>query len=121
MDVIIKYSKINGKGVFANRDFMKGEKVLEWKPTRLKKSEIAKQDKRYLITDKKGAFYLMNSPERYVNHSCYPNCYTDIKNLCDIALKNIKKGKEITTTYGKDPFNEKMKCNCGSYKCKGFI
>jgi len=29
-DVIIKKSKIHGKGVFANRDFKKGEVVLEW-------------------------------------------------------------------------------------------
>jgi hypothetical protein len=29
-DVIIKKSKIHGKGVFANRDFKKGEAVMKW-------------------------------------------------------------------------------------------
>ena len=30
MDVIIKKSKIEGKGVFAARDFKKGEIVVKW-------------------------------------------------------------------------------------------
>jgi SET domain-containing protein len=121
MDILISDSKINGKGVFANRDFKKGEIILKWKPTKLKKSEISKFDKRYILIDDKGQYYLMNPPERYINHSCSPNCYTEVDNQRDITLRNIKKGEEITTTYSKDPFNEKMKCNCGSENCKGLI
>lgn len=30
MDVIVKKSKIDGKGVFAARDFKKGEIVIKW-------------------------------------------------------------------------------------------
>ena len=77
--------------------------------------------KKYIIVDEDNEYYLMNSPERYVNHSCEPNCCTDLKNQCDIALKDIKKGEEITTDYGEDHFNDKIKCNCGSKKCKRLI
>ena len=42
MDVIIKKSRIQGKGVFANKDFKKGEIVLRWNPKKITKEEADK-------------------------------------------------------------------------------
>ena len=39
-DVIVKQSKIHGDGIFAARDFQKGEVVLRWKPKYIPVSEI---------------------------------------------------------------------------------
>ena len=120
MDIIIKRSKIHGKGIFANKDFEKGEMVLKWNPTKLtlvEEENLTEEQKAYTISNKKG-YYFMNSPEKFMNHSCEPNTTTDVDNFQDIAIKNIKKGEEITSSY----LNEgKEKCNCGSKQCKGFI
>ena len=60
----------------------------------------------------------MQSPERFVNHSCESN--TTVKNRSDIAIKNIKKGEEITSNYSSHGI-ESFKCKCGSKGCKGII
>ncbi len=120
-EVIVKKSKIQGKGVFAGRDFKKGEIVLKWNPTKLKKtqfSEISSQNKKYVSYFKNEAF-LMNSPEKFVNHSCNPNTFT--KKFCDVAKRQIKKGEEITTNYSKEVKGLDMLCNCGSKNCKKLI
>ena len=46
--------------------------------------------------------YLYSSPEKYVNHSSSPNTFQDLNRKCDIAIRYIKKGKEITTDSSKD-------------------
>jgi SET domain-containing protein len=114
MDIVIKKSKISGKGVFAKRDFKKGEIVLKWNPkklTREKANKLTTKQKHYLYQEK-DKYFLMQLPEKYVNHSCDAN--TMAKNESDIAVRNIKKGEEITSNYPKVNF----KCNCGRKKCQ---
>ena len=121
-NVVIKKSKIHGKGVFANRDFKKGEVVLRWKPKLLKESEIQKlpaKERHYVYKDKKGKYFLMQAPEKYVNHSCEAN--TIVKNQCDVAIRHIKKGEEITSDYGKEGSFVNFICKCGSKKCRGIV
>jgi len=68
-DILMKKSKISGKGVFALRDFKKGEVVLKWNPKPIKKSEInslTSRKKTYIVNFGK-KYFLMQSPERYVN------------------------------------------------------
>ncbi len=60
----------------------------------------------------------MQSPERFVNHSCDAN--TSVKNKCDIASRDIKKGEEITSDYSNQGV-ELFKCCCGSKNCKKII
>lgn len=117
-DIIIKKSKINKKGVFAARDFKKGEIVLKWKPKILKKEEIKNlknSQKHYIYKAGKNKYFLMQPPERFINHSCEANTRT--KNNCDIAVRNIKKSEEITSDYGKGS-SVSFECECGSKKCK---
>lgn len=117
VNIVVKKSRIDKRGVFAARDFKKGEVVLKWHPKILKKSEVDKlpSNKKHYIDRIGKKYFLMQAPEKYVNHSCEPN--TKAKNNCDIAARSIKKGEEITSNYNKDsliPF----KCRCGSKKCK---
>lgn len=121
-NVIVKKSKIHGKGVFALRDFKKGETVLEWNLKPLKKSEVAflplSKKKRVMHINKK--YFLMLSPGRYVNHSCEAN--SKIKNMSDVAIRNIKKGEEITSRYKKAfAGGINFKCDCKGKKCKQTI
>ena len=122
-DVIVKESKIDGKGVFADRDFTKGEIVTKWNCSKtLTKTEAenaSEEDKSY-ITFVKGRYTLLQPPEKYVNHSCNPN--TTVKDFCDVAIRDITKGEEITGDYSEDsPPDFVMQCNCGSKNCRGTI
>lgn len=120
MDVVIKKSKINNKGVFAKRSFKKGEVVLRWNPVKLTNSDakkLSEGEKHYLYYENEVA-YLMQSPERFVNHSCDAN--TKPINLGDVAIRGIAKGEEITSNYGGDS-SVAFVCKCGSNKCVGFV
>ncbi|MBI1978868.1 MAG: hypothetical protein HYS62_02265 [Candidatus Aenigmarchaeota archaeon] len=123
MDVIVKKSRIHGKGVFTTRDFEKGEIVLKWDTsselTKEQVKKLAKKDRDF-VTYLNGKYILMKSPEKYVNHSCEAN--TTAKNQCDIARRYIKKSEEITSDYSEESVPSlNMKCNCGSKSCRGVI
>ena len=122
-DVIVKNSKIQGKGVFAARNFRKGETIMRWDTsTVLIKQDALKiplKERKYLVFTN-GLFILAQAPEKYLNHSCIPN--TMEKTHCDIALRNISKGEELTTDYSLDaPPHIKMKCRCKNSSCKRII
>ena len=120
-DFIIKKSKINGKGVFALRDFDKGEVIFRWSPKPIEKSEIellSARDKTYVVCLGK-RYFIMQSPERYVNHSCEAN--TTVKDNGDVATRKIKKGEEITSNYIKTKGGSSFGCKCGSKKCRKII
>ena len=123
MSVIIRNSKIEGKGVFAGTDFKKGDVIMKWdESVTLNKNEAKKIPKRYrkYLVLFKSRYILAQSPEKYLNHSCEPN--TKEGRLCDVASKGIKKGEELTTDYSVNASPHiKMKCACGSEKCKKII
>ncbi len=103
-DVFIGKGKLFGKGVFSNRNFHEGEVVINYnlKPLTNKEFQKLTELERNFVHNHKGKLYLYSSPERYVNHSSNPNTTQDLKNKCDIAIRNIKKGEAITTDATKD-------------------
>jgi len=123
MDVIVKESKIDKKGVFANRDFQKGEMVIKWDSSHeltKEQAENASDKNKHYISNTNEKYILMQSPERYVNHSCEAN--TSAKNFSDVAIKNIKKGEEITGNYSEESLQgEEMTCKCESKNCRKVI
>ncbi len=120
-DIVIKKSKISGRGVFAGKNFKKGDIVISWSPKILKKSELKKlsENDKHFIEKVGHKYYLMQPPERYVNHSCDPN--TKPLNDCDVAIRNIKKGEEITTNYSTQTINNGFECKCESKNCQKII
>ena len=104
MDVIIGKGNLAGKGVYANRDFKKGEVVIKYnlKPLAEKEFENLPESEKMFTHTHWGTINLYSEPERYVNHSDNPNTYQDLINQCDIALRDIKKGEEITSDATKD-------------------
>ena len=105
-DVVLKKSKIGQfeKGVFANRNFKKGEVVLHYNLKQLTQKEFdeLQESEKQFTHVHQGKIVLYNSPERYVNHSNKPNTVQNLKEGCDFALRDIKKGEEITTDSTKD-------------------
>jgi len=120
----IKKSGIEGMGVFALRDFKKGEVVYSFEKGRIADAidtqNISKEESRYLDKIGDNEFEIIEPPARYVNHSCDPNI--DEKERAAYALRDIKQGEEITIDYDKIAYLEKpFECHCGSKNCRGFV
>ncbi len=130
----IKKSKIDKNGLYASQDIKEGTKIIEYKGKLIsvKQTEI---DPKF---DNDKAIYLFNINKRYdldgdfkfniarlINHSCNPNCEVFGKGLkiWIYAMKNIKKGDELSYDYGFN-FDDNFKqfpCRCGSKNCVGYI
>ncbi|MBY0472913.1 SET domain-containing protein [Patescibacteria group bacterium] len=99
-NIFVGPSQIEGLGVFAKRNFVKGETVLRWNPKALTEQEfknIPPEQKRYLFKLENGINVLMQSPEKFVNSSDSPNTHT--VGQSDVAIRDIKVGEEITSNY----------------------
>lgn len=106
-DLVIGKGKLAGKGVYANRDFKKGEVVIKYNLKSLTDEEYKKLPvKEKMFTHMHGTIrQLYSIPERYVNHSENPNTYHRVKSMrdqADVALRDIKKGEMITGDATKD-------------------
>jgi len=137
----VKKSGIHNKGVFAKRDIPKNTKVIEYVGRKVTKKEADKIYEKSLANhqknNRKGSVYLFElnrkydidgdvfwNPAKYINHSCDPNCETEIEDdrIWIVSKRNIKKGEEIAYNYGYDIENYKdHPCNCGSERCIGYI
>jgi|SRR3989344_3544361 len=103
-EISVGKGEIFGKGVYANKNFKKGEIVIRYNLKKLSDDEfkgLSNEEKHFVHThyDIK---YLYSIPERYVNHSSNSNTVQDIKNACDVAIRDIQKGEQITTDASKD-------------------
>jgi len=140
--VVIRKSKIHGSGGFAKKDIPAGARVIEYVGERITKKE---SDRRYQRSWERsenghkgaGIVYIFTLNKRHdidgdvwwntarnINHSCDPNCETDIirGRIWIIATRDIKKGEEISYNYGYDYESwDDHPCRCGSEKCVGFI
>ena len=60
---------------------------------------------------------------RFINHSCGPNTYVRVmKDRVEFyALRDIKKGEELSCDYGETHHEGKLPCKCGAKNCRGFI
>ena len=122
--IVVKESEINSKGVFANKDISKGKIIGEFngKICSLKEAEEKKFDMNYLLQLDWDKWMLVESKEKYLNHSCGPNI--GIKNNKLITLKDIRKNEELTIDYDLlewDHLGDFMKCGCKSKNCRKLI
>ena len=139
--IIVENSSIHGKGVFASKDIKKGTKIIEYVGEKISKEEsdvrATEQEEKSKNSDE-GAVYIFDindefdidgnvewNTARLINHSCNPNCETEQDEddrVWIIAMKDIKKGEEITYNYGYEYDNyEEHLCRCGSDNCVGYI
>ena len=139
----LKKSKVHGIGIVALKNISKKTNVIEYIGEKISKKEgdrrSSERIKKYLNKENEGSVYIfelnkkydidgspMYNNARYINHSCNPNCEVDIidNKIWIIAIKNIKKGEELSYDYGyvfdKDDFKEHV-CKCASKKCIGYI
>jgi len=99
--IIVKDSMINGQGVFAARDILPGEAIIDWNECTeiLTKYAVEKLSsaERKRVSFIEGQYILFKPPACWVNHSCEANARG--ANRKDLAIRLIKKGEEITVDY----------------------
>jgi len=139
--ISVKCSKIHSRGVFAKRNIPEGMRIIEYVGEKVTKAESDRRADIPLARAQKnkecGAVYLFELNKRYdldgdvpyntakyINHSCNPNCETDIirGHIWIIALRDINKGEELSYNYGYgyEDFQE-HECKCGADNCVGYI
>lgn len=134
-------SGIHGRGLFARCAIPKDTRVIEYVGRRMTKSVALKLEERRLARIESGrgdpsiyAFVLNARTDidggvfwntaRLANHSCDPNCETQIirGRIWIIAIRDIAKGDEITYDYNFDWVEWRdNRCRCGSEDCPGYI
>ena len=122
-DVEVRESGIQGRGLYALREFNAGDLVLRWDLSHTIPNEqvasLTDAERRFThpLDDKR--ILIVQPPERFVNHNCRNN--TEVRDFCDIALRRIEVGEEITSDYGSDGSGVRFDCLCGSDNCRGRI
>jgi len=131
---IIKKSNIDKRGLYASKNIMKDTKIIEYVGKIISKRKSDESSK----FDNKRDIYLFNLNNKYdldgdfkfntarlINHSCDPNCeVTGIGlRLWISALRNIKKGEELSYDYGfsYDKDYKQFPCKCSKKNCVGYI
>lgn len=120
-------SAIEGYGVFVTQSVPRGAVLLRLDDSRVVNAEHplrpeAGELERHRDFLPDGTVVLMQSPERYINHSCDPNCY--IYSACRerylLAKRDLAAGDEIFTDYALNAIDgDEWECRCGAPICRG--
>lgn len=132
----LRRSKIHRFGVFALEDIPAKVRVIEYAGERISRVEtrrrflegspgrsrkqiyLAKWDNYWTIDGAVGG-----SGAELINHSCDPNMRFGRwrGKLWLRSLRRIRAGEELRYDYGFEKDGERVKCHCGSAKCRGTI
>jgi uncharacterized protein len=116
-------SKIHGWGVFATETIPKNKRIIHYAGEKISNQVSLKREARYIKRGHIWCFKLTNrtvidagvggNDARYINHSCRPNCYIDIKDgvIWIRAARTIAKGEELSYDYNTDG-EGLIRCRC---------
>ncbi|MDQ8161276.1 MAG: SET domain-containing protein-lysine N-methyltransferase [Gemmatimonadota bacterium] len=136
----VRRSKIQGRGAFAILPIRKGKKIDEYWGQPITHEEA---DRRYDDNEGRHHTFLFvldddtvldarygGNDARFINHSCDPNCETEIEDghIWIKAIKGIKPETELAYDYRfewQDDYEPEdvryYACRCGTAKCRGTI
>ena len=121
--IVRRRSRIHGWGVYATRTINKNTRIIDYAGEKISNQESLKRERRYIRNGHIWCFKLTNrtvidagvggNVARFVNHSCRPNCYIDIKKgiIWIRAARMIRRGEELTYDYNTDGEGS-IKCRC---------
>jgi SET domain-containing protein len=116
-------SSIQGWGVFATETIPKNKRVIHYAGEKISNQESLRRERKYIRKGHIWCFKLTNRSvidagvggniARFINHSCRPNCYIDIRDgiIWIRAAKTIPRGMELTYNYNTDG-EGLIKCRC---------
>ncbi|MEX0918361.1 MAG: SET domain-containing protein [Candidatus Paceibacterota bacterium] len=113
-----------GLGLFAVLPIAKGTRIIEYFGEILSAAEADRRGGKYLFdlsSRRTVDGYTRKNIARYINHSCRPNCETEIVGgrIYVYARRRIKAGEELAYDYGQEYYDEFIKpdgCQCGADK-----
>lgn len=140
--VVVRRSRLQGKGAFATRAIAEGERIIEYAGVLITNEEADAQcddeqmrrhhtflfgvDDEWTIDGARGG-----NEARFINHSCEPNCQsvTVGRRVYIHALRDIEEGEELTydywyTTdeqYTLEDLRRIYPCRCKAEKCRGTL
>ncbi|MFN0097206.1 MAG: SET domain-containing protein [Gemmatimonadaceae bacterium] len=137
----IRDSKLAGKGAFAIRPITKGERLIEYVGERIthpmadERYDDDSMDEHHTFLFSVSSRTVIDATRdgnesRFINHSCDPNCETEIKRgrIFIFALREIAVGEELAYDYGYERSGDETekeerqyRCLCGTKKCRGSI
>ena len=121
--IVRRRSKIQGWGVYATAPIAKNKRIINYAGEKISNQESLKREARYIEKGHIWCFKLNHlyvrdaavggNVARYVNHSCNPNCYTQVTGdtIWIRAARNIRRGEELTYHYNTDG-EGLIKCRC---------
>jgi len=122
--VYVKETTNKGRGIFAARDILKDETILEFTGPLVKIEDmegIPQQVWDHLYNVGVDEYIIVREPAVRTNHSCDPNAGIK-KDVFLVAMRNIKKDEEITFDYSLTIADDwKLQCACGSPSCRKII
>jgi len=125
----IRTSGIHGRGVYALEPIPARRKVIEYTGEKISRRETKRRGDgplTYLFTLDNywtidGAFG--GSGAEIINHCCDPNLFSCILkgHILYMSKRPIRRGEELTIDYLFAKDIDKVRCRCGSAKCRGTI
>ena len=122
-------SAIHGRGCFATARFKRRRKIAEYTGEKITNAEAERRghrrvlrisglDSRWSIDGSVGG-----NGTHYINHSCRPNSFMQTfgRRLLVLALRDIRRGEEITVDYVETMHSDRKRCTCGVPGCRGTI
>jgi len=136
--LVLRRSRIQGRGVFARKDIPRGTRLIEYTGERINNAEADRRYEDELMGRHHTFLFIVSSRtvidaavggniSRYINHSCAPNCVAWIERgrIWIDAERDIRKGEELSYDYEYDFLPgytvedlETYACHCGSRKCR---
>ena len=122
-------SPIHGRGVFATATIRSGSRVVEYLGEIITDDEAERRGvgRRHVwFFDLECGHLIDGNPKLAgpcVNHSCKPNCITEITEgrVFIVANETIRTGEELTYDYRLEPDMDVYPCRCGAPRCRGTI
>ena len=127
--LFVARSRIVGRGLFAGSAIRARAKIGEFEGERVSLREarrrargrdtIAIVELEDFALDATGS----NRGFRFINHSCRPNTFTRVtESRAEFyALRDIRRGEELTVDYEESHHNGTLPCRCGAPNCRGKI
>lgn len=124
-------SKLHGWGVFALESINKNKRVIDYAGEKILNKDSQKREEKYLENGQIWCFRVNRrwtrdagvggNIARFINHSCKPNCYSNIigHTIWICAGRNIRPGEELTYNYYTEGEGE-IPCRC-SPDCKNLL
>ena len=138
-NVVLARSGIQGLGLYAARDIEKHQMVIEYIGEVIRSELTDIREKRY--TEQNRGIYMFRLDDdrvldatmsgnmaRYINHSCDPNCVTEVVevdrdlHIIIFANRRIGRGEELSYDYKFDYEDDnRLPCMCGAQNCKKWM